>query len=367
MSTVRRYTLPVDQTDWKIPGTFDTHFNWEYNDNRDYLINLYEKGKDRQWNASRRIDWSQDVDPENPIQVPDHYIAIYGTPMWDGMNKAEKRAARHHFQSWQFSQFLHGEQGALICTAKIVQSVPDVDSKFYAATQVIDEARHVEVYSRYLHDKLELAYPITPTLKALLNNIITDSRWDMTYLGMQILIEGLALAAFGLIRDLAQNPLASALNAYVMQDESRHVAFGRMSLRDYYPQLSDAERREREEFVVEACYLMRDRFQSEEVWEQLGLNVEECVKYLNESEVMREYRKMLFTRIVPTIKDIGLWGPTVQKGYTQMGVLDFAQIDVQALMDADDNYAQDLDAKKDVEARKVEVEKTIEEGRQAVA
>ncbi len=357
MSTLRRYTLPVEQTEWKVPGTFDTRFSWEYNDRREHLVNLYEKGKERQWNATHRIDWSQDVDPENPIEIPDHYMAIYDTPIWNKLNDKEKTRLRHHFQGWQFSQFLHGEQGALICTAKIVQSVPYTDSKFYAATQVIDEARHVEVFSRYLHDKLQLAYPITPTLRRLLNDIITDSRWDITYLGMQILIEGLALAAFGMIRDLAQNPLASSINAYVMQDESRHVAFGRMALRDYYPQLSEAERKEREEFVVEASYLMRDRFQGEEVWERVGLPVDECIQYVDKSEVMRQYRKMLFTRIVPTIKDIGLWGPTVQKAYADMGVIEYSEIDVEALMEQDDRYAQDLDA------RKQEVDATIEAGR----
>src|SRR5438270_4827739 len=147
---------------------------------------------------------------------------------------------------------MHGEQGALIATAKIVQTVPDLDAKFYAATQVMDEARHVEAYSRLLHDKFELAYPITHGLKSLLESGLSDSRWDMTYLTMQILIEGLALAAFQRIRDQSKNSLAEAVNAYVMQDEARHVAFGRpalRALRDYYPQLSDAERNEREEFV----------------------------------------------------------------------------------------------------------------------
>ena len=166
---------------------------------------------------------------------------------------------------------MHGEQGALICTGKIVQQVPQMDAKFYAATQVIDEARHVEAFSRLLHEKFDLAYPINPPLKALLDNVLSDSRWDMTYLGMQVLIEGVALAAFGLIRDQAQNPLAASVNAYVMQDEARHVAFGRLALRDYYPELSDKERDEREEFAVEACYHLRDRFKAEEVWETLGL------------------------------------------------------------------------------------------------
>ncbi len=188
-----------------------------------------------------------------------------------------------------------------------------MDAKFYAATQVIDEARHVEAYSRLLHDKFELAYPITPTLQRLLDDVLSDSRWDMTYLGMQVLIEGLALAAFAQIRDQSQNPLAASVNAYVMQDEARHVAFGRFALRDYYPQLTQAERDEREEFAVEACYLMRDRFQAEEVWETLGLPVDECAAYMLESGFMQNYRSALFSRIVPTIKDIGLWGPKIRK------------------------------------------------------
>src|SRR5438876_8811854 len=115
------------------------------------------------------------------------------------MTEKERRQVRHHVQASQISQFMHGEQGALICASKIVQTVPDMDSKFYAATQVMDEARHVEAFSRYLNEKLDLAYPINVHLASLLDQTITDSRWDMTYLGMQVLIEGVALAAFGMI------------------------------------------------------------------------------------------------------------------------------------------------------------------------
>src|SRR5262249_35644005 len=189
---------------------------------------------------------------------------------WNKPPRQERGSRGRPLQAQQLSQFMHGEQGALLCASKIVLQVPSVDAKFYAATQVMDEARHVEVYSRLLHEKFELAYPITPTLKRLLNDVLRDSRWDMTYLGMQVLIEGLALAAFAATRDYARNSLAAAVNAYVMQDEARHVAFGRLALRDYYPELTQAERDEREEFAAEACYLMRDRFLAEEVWETIG-------------------------------------------------------------------------------------------------
>jgi 1,2-phenylacetyl-CoA epoxidase catalytic subunit len=252
---------------------------------------------------------------------------------------------RRHFQAWQLSQFLHGEQGALICSAKIVQQVPRMDAKYYAATQVVDEARHVEAYSRLLHQKFELAYPINPYLRRLLDDVLSDARWDMTYLGMQVLIEGLALAAFQQIRDGAKNPLAAQVNAYVMQDEARHVAFGRLALREYYPELTQRERDEREEFAVEACYLMRDRFLAEEVFEALGLPVEECVAYTESSQLMREFRSRLFSRIVPTMKEIGLWGPRIRRAYANMGILGYAEVDVEALMKEDERVAESFDAR----------------------
>jgi P-aminobenzoate N-oxygenase AurF len=356
ISTTERYARTAAGVQWSVPGSFETTFRWEYQDGRDSLLKLYAKGKAKQWDADSRIDWSQDLDPENPEQLPDESIPIFGSPVFSRLTAAEKAMLRRHFQSWQLSQFLHGEQGALICTAKIVQQVPSIDAKFYAATQVVDEARHVEAYSRLLHDKFELAYPITPTLQRLLDDVLSDARWDMTYLGMQVLIEGLALAAFASIRDQSGNPLAAAVNAYVMQDEARHVAFGRFALRDYYPTLTQAERDEREEFAVEACYLMRDRFQAEEVWETLGLPVDACAAYMLESGFMRDYRSALFSRIVPVIKDIGLWGPKIRKGYEQMGILGYADVDAAAMSAKDEEVALEFDA------RRAEIERVADVG-----
>jgi hypothetical protein len=344
MTTKERYALPTE-LDHAVPGAFDTNFRWEYDDGREKLINLYRKGKKLQWDAEERIDWSLDLDPENPAGLPDESIPIFAWEGFSKLTKEEKARVRHHYQAWQMSQFLHGEQGALICTAKIVQQVPSMDAKFYAANQVADEARHVESYARLLHEKYELSYPITSYLQTLLDQIIGDSRWDITYLGMQILIEGLALAAFQLIRDGAQNPLAASVNAYVMQDEARHVAFGRLALRDYYPQLSDKERDEREEFVVEACYLMRDRFLGRELWESLGLPAEECIDSTEHSELMQQFRTYLFTRIVPNVKHIGLWGPRVRKAYTDMGIIGFGDFDSEALQEQDERVAEEFDRK----------------------
>jgi hypothetical protein len=347
MST-RIYTLPVDQTEWRVDGDSTTVFNWEYDESRDRLLALYEKGKEKQWNTNTRLDWSIEVDPGSPENAPDVYIPIFGSDMYEKMNDQEKRELRHHMGAWTNSQFLHGEQGALICASKIVPAVPDIDCKFYAATQVMDEARHVETYSRYLREKIEMAYPINPYLKSLLEDVVKDSRWDMLCLGMQVMIEGLALAAFAMTRDFSEEPLGKALTTYVMQDEARHVAFGRLSLREYYPQLTQAERDEREEFVVYASYLMRDRFMAEEVWETLGLPVKECLSYVETSEVMREFRKMLFSRIVPTVKDLGLFGDKVQAAFRDMGVIDFADMNPDDLSAADEEIAAELDRKRGI-------------------
>ena len=360
VSTTRIYSLPVEQTGWHVPTGTTTAFSWEYDEGRDRLLSLYEKGKVKQWNASDRIDWSLEIDLGNPMRAPDESVPIFGSRTWDALDEPARGVVRHHLSAWQFSQFLHGEQGALICASKIVQTVPEVDSKFYAATQVMDEARHVEAYSRYLHQKLELAYPINPHLKALLDDVISDRRWDMTYLGMQVLIEGLALAAFGLIRDLAQDPLAQSINAYVMQDEARHVAFGRLALRDAYRELTRRERDEREEFCVEACYLMRDRFLAEEVWHNLDLDAEESIAFVKESETFLQFRSLLFSRIVPTLRDVGLFGPKIVAAFEDMGVLGYQAVNVDELMRHDERIAEGIDAE-----RRAQVDRTIAAGAEA--
>jgi len=376
--STRQYVLPVDQTKWEIGAHHTTTFTFDYDEGRDRLLSLYEKGKEKQWNTNTRIDWSTDVDPESPDNYPEYYIPIYGSDIYERMTEPERRNYRRLAAAWTNSQFLHGEQGALVCTAKIVQTVPDVDCKFYAATQVMDEARHMETYSRYLREKIEMAFPINDYLKTLLADVVADDRWDMTCLGMQIMIEGLALAAFALIRDFSQEPLAKAINTYVMQDEARHVAFGRLSLREFYPQLTQAERDEREEFVVYASYLMRDRFMGREIYEAAGLPVEECMEYVRNSDMLGEFRKMLFSRIVPTVKDLGLFGPKVQKAFQDMGVIAFADLNPDDLATADEQIAEDLDRRRatagpdgngdgrplaDIDpARAAEVERTIRAG-----
>src|SRR5947199_10033572 len=256
-----------------------TIFNWNYEVGRESLLNLYEKGKRLQWNASTDIDWSIDVDPERfpDFLPPEQVNALLDPP--EKLEVKELVRVRTHQLGWMLSQFLHGEQDALLATARLRNTVPWVEAKFYAASQVADEARHVEVYRRYLTEKLPFAFPVNPHLHTLLAQIIREPRWDMTYLGMQIMVEGLALAAFGLMNFMnPQEPLIQQITGYVIRDEARHVAFGVLSLEEVYRQMTAAELREREEFVIEAAHLMRDRLLMEEVWERLGYDVDVWVR-----------------------------------------------------------------------------------------
>ena len=296
-----------------VQDNSDALFTWDYAKGaRPQLERLYEKAKTSQWNAQTDLDWSIEVDPYEAFNIftesgsdsefggnPDLPTANWGKEEWREFSLEEFK--------WRMSQFLHGEQGALLCTAKIVETVPWIDAKYYAATQVVDEARHVEVFGKYIDTKLGDSYPINVHLKLLLDDIINDSRWDMTYLGMQIMVEGLALAAFGFMHPLTPEPLLKKLLRYVMADEARHVAFGVLSLQEYYSELTAAELRERQEFAFEAAVRMRDRFLSQEVWERMGVPVKPMVaNFLALPADQKPFQNILFSKIVPNCKKLGL-------------------------------------------------------------
>jgi len=195
VSTYDHYATPVDPGTWDVPAAGAARFTWEYDGGRGRLLDLYQRGKDKQWDATKRIDWDLPVDPSNVMGISEEFTPIYGSRQWEVLSQPERDELGNHLASWLFSQFLHGEQGALTVAARIVESVPDMDSKFYAATQAMDEARHVELFSRFVRDKIGLHYPINTDLGRLLADALGDSRWDLPYLGMQVLLEGLALAA----------------------------------------------------------------------------------------------------------------------------------------------------------------------------
>jgi len=306
-------------------------FTWDYEKGaRPKLNRLYEKAKNSMWNGETDLPWDTEVDQEQVVLANagnnvNPNMDVTGTPFAKWSEK-EWIQFGIESQNWTLSQFMHGEQGALICTAKIVETVPWIDAKYYASTQVMDEARHVEVFAKYLDTKLSGHYPVNAHLKMLLDDIIEDSRWDMTYLGMQIMVEGLALAAFGFIQQLTTEPLLKQLLKYVMSDEARHVAFGVLSLQEYYQGLSASELRERQEFAFEAAVRMRDRFLQQEVFDRMGIDPKVAVPLVMQAPERAMFQAMLFSKIVPNCKKLGLLDAAdgwLRTKFQELGVIQF--------------------------------------------
>ncbi len=316
----------LDQELETILTSFDTNYAWNYASVKEGLRDLYEKAKREQWNSTTQLAWDTDVDPESEI-IPTavNPLSTYGP--YQKLDDRERARLRHAQVSLQLSQFLHGEQGALIVASQLVGGVPWMDAKYYAGSQTMDEARHVEVFSRYLREKLEWEWPINENLKELLDATLTDSRWDFKYLGMQVMIEGLAMAAFGNLYQMAQEPLLKELLKYVMRDESRHVAFGVLSLRDYYKDMPANELSDREDFIIYASELMRNRLMGSEIANAMGWDAEEVREVVMTSDVGRLFRSMLFQRVVPNLKKLGLLTPKVRKAFTDLDIIRFEDFD----------------------------------------
>ncbi|GAB3934955.1 ferritin-like domain-containing protein [Micromonospora vulcania] len=283
---------------------------WRYESEMPRVLSLYERAKSAQWNASTDIDWSIEVPFGEPLPDDSAFamasfeaspLARRGRPMWDTF--------RWELQSWMVSQFLHGEQGALVVAARLVEVVPDLDSKYYAASQAADEARHVEVFSRYLRENVPHPYPINPALSELIEDLLSDSRWDITALGMQIVVEALAMAAFRLANSTFHDRLICDITRLVARDEARHVSFGVLSLEGIYREMTSAELADREEMVLDSASLMRRRFLLEDVWERIEVDRTEGVDFASHNELMIKYRQAIFARVVTALANIGLLTP----------------------------------------------------------
>ncbi|MFI0351069.1 ferritin-like domain-containing protein [Actinomadura sp. 9N407] len=302
--------------DRKHPG--GARFVWEYAKTDERLRALYERGKAAQWNATTDIDWAAGVGTPGHVGLlgPDLPLGRDASPV-----PPERRAAfQWEFHSWMTSQFLHGEQGALLATGRLVVMAPDLDTKFYAAAQVADEARHVEAYARYV-ELLGNGYPVNPSLKRMLDTVVTESRWDIVLLGMQIIVEGLALAAFRLEHTRSFDPVIAMLTRLVAKDEARHVAFGLLALREIYSELTSREKAEREEFVKEAALLMSRRFLLEEIWRRLDVDVRDGAEYALRDPKMIDFRRLMFTKIVTSLAKVGLLTPGVRAHLEQLQLL----------------------------------------------
>ena len=296
-------------TPTKMPASHSAHFDWTYPADQPEMAELYRRAKQGQWDSDVHLNWKTSVDPLNP-EVPllpasfVNFDALKGIGIH--LSKTEEQKFLYSITSWMLSQFLHGEQGALFAAAQVTEAVQFFDGKLYGATQVMDEGRHVEVFHRYLDQKLNKLYQVNDNLFVIIDSLMSDGRWDMKFLGMQIMVEGLALAAFGFQHQITTEPLLKKLLRYVMSDEARHVAFGVLSLKEVYEGMSDSEMKVRQEFAFEAAVRMRDRFLSQEVWDRMGVRPRDVIPVILADPGRDLFQQMLFSKIVPNCKKLGL-------------------------------------------------------------
>ena len=299
-------------------------YNWDYTiaDNR--IEKLYELGKELNWNGSIDLNWEYTHPADEKIIEPDEQLPHETLEAYENLSEEEKILFDRHSTAELMSQFLHGEQGALLVASQLASCAPTYNAKLYAASQTFDEARHVEVFNRYLQEKIGIHYPINPSLKLLLDKILTDERWDLKFIGMQIIIEGLALAAFQMLKAITKDPLLKQLLHYVVRDEARHVTFGINYLEEYIKTLSPEEIEERAQFAYEACVISRERLINTKAEQRfLGMSEEEARKFAMDTKSFEMFRNFLFSRVIPNLSRIGLLTDTVRPKFEALGLLEY--------------------------------------------
>jgi hypothetical protein len=308
-------------------------YNWDYRIQDDRIKKLYDLGKQLNWDPEIDIDWNRPA-PED-LAMPE-LMNLDSYPPYQAMDEATRQEFWLHMNAWSLSQFLHGEQGALLVASQLCSCAPTLSAKLYAGSQTFDEARHVEVFNKYLQQRVGLMYPINIHLKAIIDKILTDPRWDMKFIGMQIVIEGLALSAFNTTRETTPDPVLKDIVYLVTRDEARHVTFGVNYLEDFVKTLSEEEREERALFAYEACAVSRERLVATDVFRHFGWDVEEARLQVLQGFVMSTFRNLLFQRVIPNLKRIGLLTERVRPKFEELGILGFENL----ATDGDIDWAQ---------------------------
>jgi hypothetical protein len=316
-----------------VRAAFDAVYNWSYEPEIDELRTLYANALERQWIALRDLDWRSPIDREALTSTFSMGgIPIHETAFWKGLPLETRWNVARTSAAFLLSNFLHGEQGALMVAAQLVAAVPHMDGKFYASTQTLDEARHVEVFAAYIQ-KLREVQPISPGLKALLDAVVSTGDWMKKAVGMQVVTEGLALYFFRDLRNQTREPLLRSLLTYVSRDEARHTGYGIKYLRAVVPTLAPAESQELQDFAFEctrslmasrAGFAMRDRLMN--VWAEAGVDPTEVLaKLASERDLIAEQLARTGGRygpvsgfVIPTLRAIGLYSERTAGHFRQM-------------------------------------------------
>jgi len=320
------------QTSTQEPGlgtAMQVIYQWNYDAEVEELRRLYVKATESQWIAEREIDWERSIDQELFATTPlGTAIPIEKCSYWKNLGDERRWEVTRRTAGFRLSNFLHGEQGALMVAAQLVNAVPHTDAKFYAATQTMDEARHVDVFAKYIN-KLDQIRPIAPALRTILDATLQTDNWMHKLVGMQIVVEGLALYSFREMRNLTQEPLLKDLLTYVARDEARHHAYGVQYIERCVPCLNDQERTELEDFALEAARTLIDNraqhtFFAEvlKIWGEVGVDGVALLQSVREErdELTKDMPKgsrlgPVQGFVIPTLQRCGLLSERVARHY----------------------------------------------------
>ena len=315
----------------KIVTPLKTLWRFDYETHMKALKDLYEVAKKEQWNAATDIPWDLETDPatvgnlvgrdQDPIEELDFIQAL---------SKDRKVELDKRRSAWLLSQFLHGEQGAMLCAAQLVEAVPDMDGKLYASTQVIDEARHVEVFSKYIN-RLDKVYPIMPNLKTLLNAVLQADLWQMKCVGMQVIAEGLAMGSFKMVRQSTGDEVLRKVVELTAQDEARHVSYGLIYMQDELPRMNEADRDQIEDFAWTAVNLVGGRQAGAaggqpllQILDEIGVDTAGAVKEMQEKfsdpKAFASRPNPVRDYVVPNLQRIGLITERTASNYRELGI-----------------------------------------------
>ena len=279
---------------------------------RSRLVALHNKAKWQQWNEND-LDWTipsafgSPLPEDSPFALAAFHnssLSHYGRELWD--------LFRWEFQSWMITQFLSGEHAALLSATRLLEKIPNEDAKPFLASQIADEARHVTVFARYMKEKIPVPYPLSSSFVTILRDALNESRWDFAVLGMQIVVEGVALAAFRLGSKTFHDDLIKQICRLAAKDEARHVSFGLFSLDGFYKTLTQSELKQREDFVLEALGCLERSFMLCEIWERLGINKADGSSFMKGSSLTQEYKQAISMKVQSCLDRLGLMTPGIR-------------------------------------------------------
>jgi hypothetical protein len=217
----------------------------------------------------------------------------------------------------------------MLCAGQLVEAVPDMDGKLYASTQVIDEARHVEVFHRYIQ-RLDRVYPIMPNLKALLNAVLQADLWQMKCVGMQVIAESLAMGTFKALRAGTRDEVLKRIVELTAQDEARHVSYGLIYMKEELPRMSEPDLERVEDFALAGVGMLAGRANQVAagapllgIFREVGIDVESATQEMQAKFRDPEFRAAQANPfrdyVIPQLVRIGLVTERTAPGYREMG------------------------------------------------